>query len=157
MPESSPIPPTSWVNDRGTWPFYVFVIFLLRYFCFVIGMAKHIEPWSLVRLAAGNPSCWTAAQLHAYGQIECRLILLSSLAGSDYTFRCYLLALSLQTRVAGRLRVQDGKIRQENLLVPPLLLRTANERLHLWIRMGCLMRLLFKQGTDRRWRSLLVE
>ena len=79
------------------------------------------------------------------------------LAGSDYTFRCYLLALSLQTRVAGRLRVQDGKIRQENLLVPPLLLRTANERLHLWIRMGCLMRLLFKQGTDRRWRSLLVE
>ena len=40
-------PNVSWINERGTWPFYILILGIVQYTCFVWGVPSDIA-WSLV-------------------------------------------------------------------------------------------------------------
>lgn len=50
-------PNVSWLNDRGTWMFYIFMLGLSRYTCFVWGMPSDAA-WSFVLISHAIVTYW---------------------------------------------------------------------------------------------------
>jgi hypothetical protein len=47
----------SWINDRGTWPFYIFTLALLRFACFVFGLQSDVA-WTIVLVCHSLATYW---------------------------------------------------------------------------------------------------